>query len=66
MVVDCIKRKSDNNIRCYLYLMLFVFTIRNMMEAVGLNFIFFVLSSIYFMAETTEDDYFKFSIRKNV
>ena len=62
IVINSINNKNSLNKRCYLFFMLFVFTIRNIMEAIGLNYLFYVLGIIYFMYEMHANDYYNIEI----
>lgn len=62
IVIETIKRKGNLNLVCYLLMVLFAFTLRNFFEAIGLNYVFFVLANIYFMYMTYDDDYISIKI----
>lgn len=58
IIINSIKRKTNIDLRNYLFIVLFAFTLRNLMEALGLNYLFYVLGHIYFFCSTTSEDYY--------
>lgn len=60
-IIDAIRRKIPFDLSCYLLLVLFAFTMRNLFEAIGLNYMFFPLASIYFSFNSHYEDYYLFN-----
>ena len=59
LIIKTINRKTNLDVICYLFLVLFIFTLRNQLEALGLNYLYFILSYIYFYYKTCDKDYIK-------
>ena len=59
LVLKAIYRKT--NLKHYLMLIFFAFLLRNLFEAIGLNYMFFILANICFFIDTFNADYYVFN-----